>query len=458
MSNVHTKKRAWRPLTDVSQRQAVEQRVKSSVELLRDATAVKQLASQETVEIEGVQMEIWSDLSLTTGYPGLCLLFGELDRLEQAGGWDLAGHRMLVGVQQALSRTNMEFFGLWTGFAGVMMGIRALSRGGTRYAGMMTSLNAYAAQHLPHHVERMTEHMGDDLRVTDYDLMAGVTGIARYLLAYRDEPALQPSLEMALRYLILLSGDKEMEGQVVPMWHVSAQNQNLPSEREKYKQGNCNLGLSHGVAGPMGLLAVAKLAGVELEGQEAAIRRYAEWLLQWMLEDEAGPYWPGRIPAEVVLHGWQEENRIGPQESWCYGTAGLARQFWLAGEALGEEGWKQIAVEAALATLRRPVEKRGLKAPNFCHGLAGLAHAMQVMYSETGNEAFAQERDLLVAQMLELYDEELPFGIYDLHNVEGSLQKQSTPGLLSGLTGTLLVMTSLLAEDAPEWDAVFLMS
>ena len=458
MSGVHREKRAWRPLADAVMRQAIEQRVKSSVELLRDAAAVKHRAGQGTVEWQGVRKESWSDLSLATGYPGLCLLFGELDRLEPAGGWDLAGHQLLAAVQQAVSQNGVSAFGLWGGFAGVLMGVRALSRGGTRYAGMLASLHAYAAEHLPRHIAGMTERLGEDLRVTDYDLMGGMAGIARYLLAFRDEPSLRPALEMALRYLILLSGDKEADGHRVPMWHVSSEQQFLPSEREKYKQGNFNLGLSHGVAGPMGLLALAKAAGVELEGQEAAIRRYADWLHQWMLEDEGGPYWPGILPAEVIRNGWQEAERIGPQESWCYGTAGLARQFWLAGEALGEARWKQIAVEATLATLRRPADKRGLKAPNFCHGLAGLAHAMQVMYAETGTEAFAEERDRLVAQVLALYDEELPFGVYELQHVDGVLRKQSRAGLLDGLTGTLLVLTSMLAEEAPEWDAVFLMS
>ncbi|PWK15010.1 lanthionine synthetase C family protein [Tumebacillus permanentifrigoris] len=457
MSNVPMQKRAWKPLTDVELRKAVEQRVKTSVELLRDAATVKERAIQEPVDFQGMILPQWSDLSLADGYPGLCLLFGELDRLEPEAGWDMAGHQMLVAVQQSVTQTGISAFNLWGGLAGVMMGIRALSRGGTRYAGMLASFNEYAAKQLPTLINEWTARMETDLRMTDYDLMGGITGIGRYLLAFKDEPNLQPALQSVLHYLISLSGDKELDGQNVPLWHITRTNQFLPSEREQYQQGNFNLGLSHGVAGPMGLLALAKLHGVEVAGQEAAIRRYAEWLCEWMLEDEAGSYWPGRIPMEVLLDGWGEAT-VPSHESWCYGASGISRQLWFAGVALGETKWKEIAVEAALASLRRPTETRGVAAPNFCHGLAGLAHAANVMYAETGNEVFAQERDRLVAQVLDLYDEELPFGVYELHRVEVGHQQLSKPGLLIGLAGTLVVLASMLAEEAPEWDAVFLMS
>jgi len=455
MSEQCVTKRAWHPLADAGLRQAIEQRVRASVELLRDAGAVKERAIQEGAGGPSPKMASWGDLSLGSGYPGLCLLFGELDRLEPEAGWDLVGHQMLVAVQQAVTQYGIATYDLWGGLAGIQMGIRALSRGGTRYSGMMASFSAFAAAQLPSVIEEKTTRLQDgDLQMTDYDLMGGMTGIGRYLLAFRDQPQLQEVLHDLLAYLIRLSGEQEIDGQRVPLWYITAANQFLAVDREQYPLGNFNLGLSHGIAGPMGMLALAKLQGVEVAGQEAAIRRYAQWLCAWTLEDEAGVYWPGRLPMEVLLSGWGEGKRPPSQSSWCYGAVGIARQLWFAGEALGEAGWKELAVESALATFRRLHGKQGRFAPNFCHGLAGLAHGAQVMYSETGIETFAKERDRLVKQMLELYDETLAFGVYELK--QG--QKCSRPSLLEGLAGTLIVLTSMLAEEAPEWDAVFLMS
>jgi hypothetical protein len=451
MSEQFLAKRAWRPLTDAGLRQAIEQRVRASTELLRDAADVKERALQEGERNPQPYMTSWTDLSLGAGYPGLCLLFGELDRVEPEAGWDLVGHQMLVAVQQAVTQSGIATYDLWGGLAGIQMGIRALSRGGTRYGGMMASFSSFAAAQLPGVIEAKTRRLLDgELQMTDFDLMGGMTGIGRYLLAFRD----QPTLQGVLNYLIRLSGEKEVDGQDVPLWHITAANQFLAADREQYPLGDFNLGLSHGIAGPMGLLALAKLQGVEIAGQEAAIRRYAEWLCAWTLEDEAGVYWPGRLPLEVYLTGWGDRERTPSHDSWCYGAVGIARQLWFAGEALGEAGWKELAVQAALATFRRLREKQGRFAPNFCHGLAGLVHGAQVMYAETGIETFAEERDRLVKQVLELYDEALAFGVYELR--QG--QKWSRPGLLEGLAGTLIVLTSLQAEEAPEWDAVFLMS
>ncbi|WP_236588223.1 lanthionine synthetase C family protein [Tumebacillus amylolyticus] len=454
------KKRAWKPLADAKLRNAVEERIKTSVELLRDPSTIKKHALERDVKIRG-----WSPLSLGSGYPGLCLLFGELDRLEPEAGWDMAGHQVLVAVQQAVQEHGVPSLDLWGGLAGIVLGVRSLSRGGTRYAGMMESLNRFATEQLPEFIETRTDRLANDLRMTDYDLMGGMTGVGRYLLAFRDEPQLQPVLEGVIRYLIALSGEKEVEGQLVPMWHISSDNQFLAIEREFFKQGMCNAGLSHGIAGPMGVLALAKLHGVETTGQDTAIRRYAEWLVEQKLEDEYGPYWPGRIPMEVVSNGWEEGKVVPPNESWCYGGPSIARQLWFAGMALGETAWQELAMEVAVASYKRTQnwnEKTGLSSPNFCHGVAGTAYMAQVMYAETGNELFAEARDRLVERVLDLFDEELPYHVFELtrdpNDPNGTKTKVSDMGLLEGLAGTLTVLTSLLTEEAPEWDAVFLLS
>lgn len=444
MSNWQGERRPWQPLTDEALRDAVRQRVREAAELLREAGAVRERAiAQSQGEFREVQ---WYDLSLGSGYPGLCLLLGELDRLEPDAGWDLAGHQVLLAVQQAVSQRGISSLDLWGGLAGIGMGVRALSRGGTRYTGMLAAFHKFAAEQLPGFIAERTARMAADLRMTDYDLMGGMTGIGRFLLAFRDEPLLQPALEQVLRYLVALSGDKEIDGRSVPMWHIPPANHFLPAEREQYRQGSFNLGLSHGIAGPMGLLALAMGHGVQVAGQERAIRRYAQWLCEQMLEDAAGPYWPGRLPMEAEGDGRQVRAKIPPHESWCYGAPGIARQLWFAGAALGETSWQNRAVEALLATFRRPPADWGLSLPNFCHGLAGLAHAAQVMHAETGNETFARERDLLVEQLLDRTDASPPFG------------SLSQPGLLEGLAGTLLVLSGMTAEEAPEWDQVFMMS
>ncbi|KEO83493.1 lanthionine synthetase C family protein [Tumebacillus flagellatus] len=448
MSDVQMPKRAWKPLADEQLRQKIEETVKNYVELLRDPSKLPSPTSGR-----------FYPLSLGSGFPGLCLLFGELDRLEPEAGWDLVGHQMLLGVQQAIHQYGIPTLDLWGGNAGLLMGIRALSRGGTRYQSMMESMNRFAAEQLPAFLDERMARMSSDLRPTDYDTMGGITGVGRYLLAFRDELMLQPVLESVLRYLIALSGDKELEGEQVPMWHILPHNHFLEIEREQYKQGSFNLGVSHGMAAPMGLLALAKLHGVETAGQDAAIRRYAEWLIEQKREDEYGIYWPGRLAKEVLANGRGEGNVMPPNESWCYGGPSIARQLWFAGTALGETAWRELAVEAALASYQRPFEKTGLHAPNFCHGIAGTAYMAQVMYAETGRELFAQARDQLVKRVLERFENEMEYGVYELtREPDGTQRKLSRPGLLDGLAGTLLVLTSMLAEEAPEWDAVFLLS
>jgi hypothetical protein len=138
--------------------------------------------------------------------------------------------------------------------------------------------------------------------------------------------------------------------------------------------------------------ATVDLAGQEIRAQRvlgrvptAAIRRIAEWVIAWQMNDEHGPMWPGRISYEQQLVGNSETiNLTGTRESWCYGAPGIARSLWLAGHAMNEPDWCQVAVKAYNASYSRTQAVGMLEAPTFCHGLAGLLQMTNEMYRDTG--------------------------------------------------------------------------
>ncbi|NEA07719.1 lanthionine synthetase, partial [Streptomyces sp. SID10692] len=53
-----------------------------------------------------------------------------------------------------------------------------------------------------------------------------------------------------------------------------------------------NLGLAHGVSGPLALLSTAWLADVRVDGQDEAVERTVALLARLATTDEAGPRWP----------------------------------------------------------------------------------------------------------------------------------------------------------------------
>lgn len=65
--------------------------------------------------------------SLSSGYPGVCLLLGMLDNIDPDGEWDILALEYLKRVQADLPLS------LFHGLAGIMMNVEACSRNKSRY-------------------------------------------------------------------------------------------------------------------------------------------------------------------------------------------------------------------------------------------------------------------------------------------------------------------------------------
>ncbi|MFD0489782.1 lanthionine synthetase LanC family protein [Saccharopolyspora spinosporotrichia] len=144
-----------------------------------------------------------------------------------------------------------------------------------------------------------------------YDVISGASGIGRYLLLH---PRHHTLLRHLLAYLVRLTAPVAAHGVTVPGWWVSTVPN--PARPHDFPCGRLNLGLAHGICGPMTLLAFARQAGIRVPGDDEAIASIAEELLTY--QDERGQ-WPGTVALEdIVLDG--ENDPVEP--GLCHGRAG----------------------------------------------------------------------------------------------------------------------------------------
>jgi hypothetical protein len=150
-----------------------------------------------------------------------------------------------------------------------------------------------------------------------------------------------------------------------------------------------NLGMSHGIAAPLAVLATAMRQGVLVQGHTQAISRICAWLDHWQQDHPDGPWWPGFITREQA-RARQVDSDIRPRPSWCYGAAGLARAQQLAALATGDTDRQRTAEAALLACLRDPAQLDRLTTSGLCHGTAGLLHAAwRIAHDSTNPELHA---------------------------------------------------------------------
>ncbi|MEJ8545310.1 lanthionine synthetase C family protein [Brevibacillus borstelensis] len=428
------------------------QPIKNETLIKKIESVVKQVARKLQSPHEVLGEPLPGTDSLASGALGIVLFYAELDRLYPDEQWDVVAHNYLIHVQTVINSNMFDSLSLWSGLSGAPVVASILARDRGRYQNFIEKLHILMQPAIDEFIDQARERIGNNLHMSDYDVIEGLAGIGRYLLSFKERHACKQNLNKTLSYIVQLTKDIQFNGRMIPGWHIKSENQFLEHEQKRYPNGNFNLGISHGIAGPFALLSLALLEGVEVAGQREAIRKLCSYYGKWKAEDEHGPIWPERISFEEEICG-QMQNYFAHNASWCYGEPGIARVLWLAGEALGDTNIQSLAQEVYLSLVQRSVESFRFESPTFCHGYAGILWMLQRMMMDTGSDVFEASRETLVNQILISFNENNAYGFQDIEHG----QVRDLPGLLVGAAGVALVLLSCLSLDEPEWDCIFLL-
>lgn len=295
-----------------------------------------------------------------------------------------------------------------------------------------------------------------------FDVISGLGGVALSLLPRVEGGPAGAALPFVLRALCDLAlGEVTPEGAAsgpLPAWYTPVELLYDDEQRHLYPSGNLNCGLAHGVPGLLAALALATIAGRGSDRVSEAMAVTAGWLAGNHGEADDGPRWPTAIAAEIYGRPESTDPRTTPsRDAWCYGSPGVARSLYLAGVALDRSEWRELAVAAMTAVYRRPIERRGIDSPTFCHGVSGLLQITLHFARDTGLPVFVDAAAGLLDQVLAAVDPDLLLGVA---NLEPGGVRVDQPGLLDGATGVCL--TLLAAAGAPQpaapWDRLFALS
>ncbi|ETT44678.1 lanthionine synthetase C family protein [Paenibacillus sp. FSL P4-0338] len=404
------------------------------------------------------EVEYKTGVSLGSGLTGICLLLGQLDQLFPTEDWDVIGHEYLVLLNKHMQENGINDLSLYNGLAGILVGVRALSRNGTRYTQMLDTLASLYEDMFAESVGSLKERWNSgDIQMGDYDTISGLAGIARVVLMFLDRPKMREIWSDIEELLHFFCGEKDIADLAIPRWHITASNQFQKHETLQYPNGNFNLGLSHGISGPLSLMSISVLQGLGSDSVLKDICRLSEWLSIWTIQNDVGTYWPGRVSFEEAQSGkLTMENQKFNRDSWCYGVPGIARALWLAGTATNDEKWTELALNSFLEIDKRITNLGGLASATLCHGIAGLLQSVQRLYSETKDKRLESIRDKLIISILNMFEPESIFGFYEINIINDKLEKINDSGFLNGNAGVALVLASLISDESPEWDSVLM--
>ncbi|MEV0263150.1 lanthionine synthetase C family protein [Streptomyces sp. NPDC050617] len=375
----------------------------------------------------------WSPLSLDAGHPGVALLFAELAHYDPALRGTVHAH-LASAASHPPGPANASLF---RGLPALAFAAHAARRTPRDYAGLFERLDPALDRALQHVLKGERARLAQDRAgapCSRYDLVHGVTGLTRLLLARRSTH--REALNEGLSYLIRLTRPLLVRGERVPGWWSPAGPSGDPDPDPAYPQGHVNFGLAHGISGPLAVLATALRSGVDVPGARGAVSALAQELLS-RRTPEGG--WPALVP----LERYGTEPPPPARTAWCYGTPGTAYALFRAGQALDRADLCRTAVEALTAELDRP---RRVTDDALCHGRAGLLHLCRVMAAESGSAPLAARGDALAARLLAGYDAQCPYGY------RFEFGDENRVGLLTGAAGVALALHAYATGGGPTGD------
>ena len=281
----------------------------------------------------------------------------------------------------------------------------------------------------------------EDLAKGNYDYMHGGLSSCLYFLERRPSPEIAAYITQLVDQLATIAISKN-EGELT--WVFPNFGNRKPEDPITY-----NLGLSHGTASIVALLCQIYKRGYA----KAQCARMIDGTLRWM--------WTNRNTTSIALFPncvMDEHPDEYSRLAWCYGDLGIANTFWLAGETLQNDHWKQIAEQAVLkAATRCNRRETSIADAGLCHGSAGVAHlfarfadhdpapilekAAQYWLDDTFSRALPLEENATFLQCVQIDDSDL---------------YRPALGLLEGEAGIGMILLTYLGA-SPAWERAFLL-
>jgi len=277
-----------------------------------------------------------------------------------------------------------------------------------------------------------------------FDLARGLVGLGVYALERLPAPAAAEALDAVVERLEQ-AVERTAEGAA---WFKPPGM--LPRrQRGRLPRGVYDLGMAHGAAGVIALLARVVDAGVAAGRAGDLLDRAVRRLRTHELP--AGS--PSRYPARIAPGQAPGPARL----AWCCGDPGVGVALLAAARARRDAELEAHARGVLLAAARRAPEESGVRDAPFCHGASGLAHLFHRAWRATGEAALRGAAVRWLRFALDLPAPEGSRSRFPFHVPgNGGATWSDRPGVLEGAAGVGLVLVAAVSPVPPAWDRIFL--
>jgi lantibiotic modifying enzyme len=283
-----------------------------------------------------------------------------------------------------------------------------------------------------------------------FDLINGLTGLGVYALERLPRPSARRQLTLVLARLAELA---EVEPSSPGRAWRTAPSPLFPPTAMRYPDGHFDIGVAHGVAGPVCFLADVLLLVPDAVEARPLLDDAVRWMRAQRLVGSDSCYPAMLGPGDPLT---------GTRMAWCYGDPGVAVALLAAGRALADDDLVAEAAEVAHTCAGRDAESGRIQDAGLCHGSAGLGHTLSCLGQDLGDERIL---DLARSWFSYTFDhrrhgEEIA-GFPAIQRrigpgLDGASGHVPMPGILDGVAGVGLALLAAASSTEPWWDGLLL--
>ena len=126
-----------------------KERIKSLIisiaKKLSDYDYIKDTVNNERnfINVEGITINPFRELTLSHGIPALCVLYGELNEQYPEEGFDNIGHEYMLKMGRLIEEQGISSLAMFSGASGIGLSAVCLSHNRTRYASFIENINSF---------------------------------------------------------------------------------------------------------------------------------------------------------------------------------------------------------------------------------------------------------------------------------------------------------------------------
>ncbi len=216
------------------------------------------------------------------------------------------------------------------------------------------------------------------------------------------------------------------------------------------EQVEFDLGLAHGLAGQLMILAELKGKGIEEDKVDMLIERGIYFITGKRKSPKVtgkNSYYP---TSYIEMENMEAENLdfYTSRLAWCYGDLNQALMFLKMGKVLKNANYTQTARELAMLTLENDLYKTDRLNLFFCHGYSGLINVYDTIYKATGEDQYRNASLEWATVLMEKMENQPP----------DQWAGPDNTGLLEGRTGIVLSLLTAYEPASSGWNDIFLLN